>query len=81
MEIYSFYLWPSAILLFKVQEISVDIYIWYMYYKGEANMMKRISYHLTENQIKALKARSKETGLAVAELIRRRLMLISKSDL
>ena len=33
--------------------------------------MKRISYHLTEPQIKALKQRSRETGLAVAELIRR----------
>ncbi len=33
--------------------------------------MKRISYHVTEPQFKKLKARSKETGLAVAELIRR----------
>jgi len=33
--------------------------------------MKRVDYHLTEIQIKKLKALSKKTGLSVAELIRR----------
>ena len=33
--------------------------------------MKRVNYHLTDKQIKELKAISEETGLSVAELIRR----------
>jgi len=33
--------------------------------------MKRISLHLTEQQLQALRQRSKETGLSIAELIRR----------
>jgi len=33
--------------------------------------MKRKLHHLTEQQIKRLKKLSKETGLSVAELIRR----------
>lgn len=33
--------------------------------------MKRISYHLTDAQIKRLKELSEQTGLSVAELIRR----------
>jgi len=33
--------------------------------------MKRVNYHLTENQIRKLKSLSKTTGLKVAELIRR----------
>ena len=33
--------------------------------------MKRVNYHLTEKQIKGLKEISKDTGLSVAELIRR----------
>jgi len=33
--------------------------------------MKRVNYHLTEGQVKKLKALSKKTGLTVAELIRR----------
>ncbi len=33
--------------------------------------MKRVNYHLTEDQIARLQAVSKETGLSVAELIRR----------
>ncbi len=33
--------------------------------------MKRINYHMTEQQIAALKKRSTVTGLSVAELIRR----------
>lgn len=33
--------------------------------------MKRINTHLTDKQIEALKALSKNTGLKVAELIRR----------
>jgi len=33
--------------------------------------MKRVNYHLTLKQIKSLKKLSKETGLSVAELIRR----------
>ena len=33
--------------------------------------MKRVDYHLTEKQIEALRSYSKETGLSVAELIRR----------
>lgn len=33
--------------------------------------MKRITHHLTEQQIKELQDRSRETGLSVAELIRR----------
>lgn len=35
------------------------------------NIMKRVNYHLTDQQIKRLKQYSKETGLSVAELIRR----------
>jgi metal-responsive CopG/Arc/MetJ family transcriptional regulator len=34
-------------------------------------MMKRISLHLTEKQLAALKRLSAETGLKVADLIRR----------
>ena len=33
--------------------------------------MKRVNYHLTENQIEKLKTLSRVTGLSVAELIRR----------
>lgn len=33
--------------------------------------MKRVNYHLTEQQIKALRKYAKKTGLKVAELIRR----------
>jgi len=33
--------------------------------------MKRVAFHLTEQQIKKLQKVSKETGLKVAELIRR----------
>jgi len=33
--------------------------------------MKRISWHLTEQQLEALRRKSRETGLSVAELIRR----------
>ncbi|MFH0904921.1 MAG: ribbon-helix-helix protein, CopG family [Methanobacteriota archaeon] len=33
--------------------------------------MKRVNYHLTAKQIEALKTESIETGLSVAELIRR----------
>jgi len=33
--------------------------------------MKRISWHLREQQIEALRSKSRETGLSVAELIRR----------
>jgi predicted DNA-binding protein len=33
--------------------------------------MKRVNYHLTDLQLKKLKALSKKTGLTVAELIRR----------
>jgi predicted DNA binding CopG/RHH family protein len=33
--------------------------------------MKRVNYHLTEKQIESFKKLSKETGLSVAELIRR----------
>jgi predicted DNA-binding protein len=33
--------------------------------------MIRANYHLTEQQVERLKARSRETGLSVAELIRR----------
>ena len=34
-------------------------------------IMKRVNYHLTEKQIKRLQACGKETGLTVAEIIRR----------
>lgn len=34
-------------------------------------IMKRVNYHLTEKQIKTLREISKDTGLSVAELIRR----------
>ena len=33
--------------------------------------MKRVNYHLSEQQIAKLKAESKRTGLTVAEIIRR----------
>jgi len=33
--------------------------------------MKRVNYHLTEDQIARLKAIAEKTGLSVAELIRR----------
>jgi hypothetical protein len=33
--------------------------------------MKRVDYHLTIKQIEALRLLAKETGLSVAELIRR----------
>jgi len=33
--------------------------------------LKRISWHFTEQQLLALRRKSKETGLSVAELIRR----------
>lgn len=33
--------------------------------------MKRVNFHLTPGQVKSLKARSDESGLSVAELIRR----------
>ena len=33
--------------------------------------MKRISYHLTEDQIKRLREMSDKSGLSVAEIIRR----------
>jgi hypothetical protein len=33
--------------------------------------MKRVNYHLPEKQIAALRKLSKDTGLAVADLIRR----------
>ena len=35
--------------------------------------MKRINHHLTEKQIKKLKAQSKKSGLSSSELIRRAL--------
>lgn len=35
--------------------------------------MKRINYHLTENQIEALKKIKRETGLSLAEIVRRAL--------
>ena len=35
--------------------------------------MKRINHHLTEKQIKILKALSKKSGLSASELIRRAL--------
>lgn len=34
-------------------------------------IMKRVNYHLTEKQIKRLQTHAKETGLTVAEIIRR----------
>lgn len=33
--------------------------------------MKRVNFHLTDKQIEALRKYAKETGLKVAELIRR----------
>jgi len=33
--------------------------------------MKRVNYHLTDSQIKALRQESEKSGLSVAELIRR----------
>jgi hypothetical protein len=33
--------------------------------------MVHVNYHLTDSQLAALRARSKATGLSVAELIRR----------
>ena len=33
--------------------------------------MKRVAYHLTETQIRDIKALSKKTGIPVAEYIRR----------
>jgi len=33
--------------------------------------MKRVNFHLTEQQIRALQEMSRKTGLKVAELIRR----------
>ncbi len=33
--------------------------------------MKRVNYHLTDSQIKALQKESEKSGLSVAELIRR----------
>jgi predicted DNA-binding protein len=42
--------------------------------------MKRVNYHLTETQIKQLKAISKKTGLTVAELIRRAIDEFLKKD-
>lgn len=33
--------------------------------------MKRVNYHLTDKQIETLKEIAKDTGLTVAELIRR----------
>jgi len=33
--------------------------------------MRRVNYHLTEKQIESLQRVSRETGLSVAELIRR----------
>ena len=33
--------------------------------------MKRVQYHLTDKQLAALRALSKKTGLAVADIIRR----------
>lgn len=33
--------------------------------------MIRVTYHLTESQVATLRAKSKESGLSVAELIRR----------
>lgn len=38
---------------------------------NQHTMMKRVDYHLTEKQIVALKTLSRETGLSVAEHIRR----------
>ncbi|TFB11235.1 ribbon-helix-helix protein, CopG family [Candidatus Marinimicrobia bacterium MT.SAG.2] len=35
--------------------------------------MKRINHHLTEKQIKKLKAQSKKSGLSASEIIRRAL--------
>ena len=34
-------------------------------------LMRRVNYHLTEKEIEALAEKSEETGLPVAELIRR----------
>ena len=39
-----------------------------MYY---SLIMKRVNYHLTDQQIRALRKYAKKTGLKVAELIRR----------
>ena len=33
--------------------------------------MKRVTYHLTEQQIEKLRVHSQETGLSVAEIVRR----------
>ena len=42
--------------------------------------MKRVNYHLTEKQIAALKKYAEESGLSVAELIRRAVDLWLKKE-
>ncbi len=42
--------------------------------------MIRVTYHLTEQQVKAVKAEKKRTGLSVAEIIRRALDAYLKGD-
>jgi hypothetical protein len=40
-------------------------------YSKQGNEMKRTNLYLTEKQVERLKARSKQEGLSVAELVRR----------
>jgi catalase (peroxidase I) len=47
--------------------ITIDIYRTSVY----CISMVRVNYHLTDKQISKLKEMSKDTGLSVAELIRR----------
>lgn len=42
--------------------------------------MKRVNYHLTELQIKGLAKLSEDTGLSVAELIRRAIDALLKKE-
>ncbi len=49
-------------MLYPLDKVLIGVY---------SVSMKRVNYHLTEQEITALQALSKKTGLHVAELIRR----------
>jgi len=52
----------------NVSKISLDKTADSMY---DIRTMKRVNYHLTEDQIKRLQGLAQKTGLSVAEIIRR----------
>ena len=63
---------PNDCVAVELDKDSIGVYnICPKYSRWSTHKMQRVNFHLTKNQIKALRQLSDGTGLSVAELIRR----------